>query len=346
MACALATTAAPSAQAQPAPAAPAQPSPAAPAPGAARPSSDRVQTAAAEYDAGRRAFMEQKFEEAAVHFENAWHDAPRAAALRNAIRSRMDAKQLARAATLAELGERLYPDDAATMALVRSTLDAAAPKLHKITLGCEPECGVAVDGRAVTLENGKRFTFFVDPGPHEVLASWSEGRSKRLPITGEAGTSEEVSVVAPPLPPRPPPVVAGRPRPYVRPKPLGPAVFFIGAGLTAAGIAATLVSGADARENPGVDTVRRDCVGLGESCPTYQKGREAQLRTNVLLGGTIGFGVVTAVLGLFFTQWSSPQQQGKAAPAPWASPGAGGASARMTFGAWPGGAHVGVAGDL
>jgi hypothetical protein len=33
----------------------------------------------------------------------------------------------------------------------------------------------------------------------------------------------------------------------------------------------------------------------------------SQTRTNVILGATIGVGVATAVIGIFFTQWSSPK---------------------------------------
>src|SRR5450432_2394137 len=77
---------------------------------AAPPSAERIRSGAAEYDAGGGAFMENKYEEAAIHFENAFHDAPRAEALRNAIRARKDAKQFARAATLAALAERIYAD--------------------------------------------------------------------------------------------------------------------------------------------------------------------------------------------------------------------------------------------
>ena len=70
------------------------------------------------------------------------------------------------------------------------------------------------------------------------------------------------------------------------------------------GIGATIASGIDAKNNPGVDAVKRDCAGMDESCATYQKGRDAQFRTNVILGGTIGVGVLTAVVGTFFTRWS------------------------------------------
>jgi hypothetical protein len=45
-------------------------------------------------------------------------------------------------------------------------------------------------------------------------------------------------------------------------------------------------------------------VGQGEACPTYQRGKSAELRTNVVLGATAGVGLVTAVIGVFFTEWA------------------------------------------
>jgi hypothetical protein len=89
-------------------------------------------------------------------------------------------------------------------------------------------------------------------------------------------------------------------------KPLGPAVFVALASATAFGVGATILSGIDAKNNPGPDAVRRECAGQGESCPAYQRGVAAQTRTNVVLGSTIGLGVATAVVGIFLTGWSSP----------------------------------------
>ena len=88
-------------------------------------------------------------------------------------------------------------------------------------------------------------------------------------------------------------------------RPLGPAVFFVAAGVTVAAGAATIVSGIATQNDPGPDAVRRECAGQGPSCPLYQEGQDAETRTNILLGATIGAAVVTGVIGLFFTQWSS-----------------------------------------
>lgn len=281
----------------------------------APPSAERIRAAAAEYDAGRRAFLDRKYEDAAVHFENAWHDAPRAEALRNAIRARRDAKQPARAATLAALAEQAYADDTTTMVVVHDTLTATGPHLHKVTLTCAPACGVAADGRAVSLDDTTKLVFYLSPGAHDVLVSWGEEKTKQIRIDAHAGAQQELALEAPkPAPPAPvaAPAPAAAPAPVAREappprhgKPLGPAVFFIGVGLTVAAGVATTVSGIDAANNPGADAVRQNCVGQGDACPDYQKGRSAQLRTNVLIGVTAGLAVVTGVVGLFFTDWAS-----------------------------------------
>jgi hypothetical protein len=284
----------------------------------APPSAERLKSAAEEYDRGRRAYLANDFEQAAIHFENAYNDAPRAEALRNAIRARTQAKQLARAATLSALAQSLYASDAATMELATATLDEAKTKLHAVRIACTPECGVAADGRVVSLNDSKTFLVFLDPGPHDLAVSWSGDRTKAAHVEAKPGGQEDLALEAPPLATPPPPTAtataptatgapttttAPPPEPPSR-KPLGRVPFYIGAGLTVVGIGATVASGIDAQNNPGVDAVKRDCVGQGESCPTYRKGVDAQTRTNVILAATGGVALVTAVVGIFFTQWS------------------------------------------
>jgi hypothetical protein len=88
-------------------------------------------------------------------------------------------------------------------------------------------------------------------------------------------------------------------------KPFSPTVFVAFAGLSILGVGATVWSGLDAEANPGQTAVRRDCVGMGDSCSIYREGLAAQLRTNVILGVTGAFAVSATVIGLFFTDWSS-----------------------------------------
>ena len=277
-------------------------------------SAERIRSAAEEYDRGRRAFVAGTFDEAAVHFENAYNDAPRAEALRNAVRARRAAKQGARAATLASLAAARYGDDATTMALVKETLGALASQLYEVRVACDPECGVAADGRVVSLSDAAKVTVYVDPGKRDLIVSWSGDRTKRITVDAVAGGHTDLHVTAP-VPVAAPPAPSAsldatrRPDDVDHPprssKPLPPGVFIAGAALTAVGIAATIVSGLDAQSNPGKDAVLRDCVGQGESCPTYQRGKSAELRTNVLLGATLGVGIITGVIGVFFTRWRS-----------------------------------------
>jgi hypothetical protein len=294
----------------------------------ATPSAERLKSAAEEYDRGRRAYLANDFEQAAIHFENAYNDAPRAEALRNAIRARTQAKQLARAATLSALAQSLYASDAATMELATATLKEAKTKLHEVRISCTPECGVAADGRVVSLTDSKTFVVFLDPGAHDLAVSWSGDRTKAAHIDARAGGSDDLTLEAP-APTAPPPTATVTTAPTVAPpptttatgpetpppsrKPLGRVPFFIGAGLTVVGVGATIASGIDAQNNPGVDAVKRDCVGQGESCPTYKKGVDAQTRTNVILAATGGVALVTAVIGVFFTQWSDVPPEKKAA---------------------------------
>lgn len=280
----------------------------------ATPSAERIKSAAAEYDAGRRAFTDGKFEDAAAHFENAYHDAPNAQTLRNAIRARKQAGQLARAASLSVIAFSKYPDDEPTTAIVKETLAEAAPKLFKLSVSCEPECGVAADGRVLSLEDSKKLVVFFNPGPHAVVVSWPGDRTKQVDLAAKAGAAQEFTFVAPPMPAKPVGPGSGGVEAPPSTKPLGPALFFVGLGLTAVAGGVTIWSGLDTINNPGVDAVRQQCAGKTESCPAYQDGLASQLRTNILIGVTSGLGAITAVVGLFLTQWSSPTQEPVPAP--------------------------------
>lgn len=299
---------------------------------------ERLRSAASEYDSGRRAFSEKDYEGAAAHFENAFHDAANASALRSAIRARRKAGQLARAATLANLASVKYAKDAPTAAVVREVIKEAHSKLDRVTLRCTPDCGVAADGRAISLEDGPQAVFYLDPGEHALVVSWSADRNRSQTVTATPGGEDTLTFEAPVAAPPPPPVVAVAPAPStpeeVKRKPLNPAFFYSAAGLTAVSIGVLVWSGVDAENNPGVAAVRRDCVGQGTSCPEYKAGLSAQLRTNILIGTTAGLGAVAGVLGAFFTDWSgkkaerpSPPIQGSFSPLP----GGGAVAVRGTF---------------
>ena len=295
------------------------------------PSADRLKSAAEEYDRGRRAFLADDYDGAAVHFENAYRDAPRAETLRLAIRARRKGKQLARAAILAAVAQQRYPDDAPTAQLAKETLAEAAPQLNEYVIDCNADCAIAADGRVVSQSDAQKHRIFLDPGSHELGVSFKQGGVAKH-VDAKRGGKDTLAFEAPPAPVAPPVVVTPPPPPVVpeqpaSTKPFGPAVFFIGAGITVAVGAGTVLSGIDTKNSPGVDAVRKACAGKDTSCPEYQDGKSKETRTNVLLGVTIGAAAITGVIGLFFTQWSSSPVKVGAAP----TPGGGSIGATGTF---------------
>jgi hypothetical protein len=295
------------------------------------PSAERLKSAAEEYDLGRRTYLAGKYEEAAIHFETAFHDAPRPEPLRAAIRARRAAHQDARAASLASLAAVRYATDPPTLDMANEALSELSPRLLGISLACTPDCEVAVDGRVVSLLDAKQHVFYVTPGSHAVVASWSGDRSKRVTVEGNANVVRDVTLLAPPVPSpsstsagaapvtSPPPPPSESTKASSGGKPFAPAVFAVGVSLTALGIGATIVSGVLAENDPGKAAVLRDCVGQGTGCPTYQDGKSAELRTNVILAATGGVAVVTAVIGVFLTQWTRTSASAGARVEPFAA---------------------------
>jgi len=80
--------------------------------------------------------------------------------------------------------------------------------------------------------------------------------------------------------------------------------------------------------------VRAECVGAmaTPSCPAYEQGQAAQLRTNIALGVTGGVALATTLVGIFFTQWSAPKS--RATPV----------AVKLEGGVLPGGGSIGLGG--
>jgi hypothetical protein len=315
-----ASAAAPPATASPSPSAPAPAQPPAFAPGT--PGAGQIQFAAREHDLGYRAYINNEYDEAASHFENAFFAAPNPAELRSAIRARRDGGELARAATLAAIGQRRFPDDAVTGKVASEVIALARPHVHEVRISSPDKYSVAIDDKIVAAERFTESTLFMTPGPHELLVSWSDDRNTRIPIDAREGGTQSLELDPPELPPPAPvpvptpppapvPAVVVPPPPAAPPpisKPFDPAVFIAGAGLTAVGAGLIVWSGIDTLNNPGQGKVKSECSG--GSTPTcqsdYQTGINEQFRTNVIIAATAAVAGATAVIGLFFTQWSPP----------------------------------------
>lgn len=276
---------------------------------------ERIRTAAEEFDAGRRAFTAGDFASAAEHFENADRDAPAPEALRMAIRARFAAKHFDRVATLATAALDRYPDDKSTVAFAKEMLAKVPKRLHRLTVTCDEPCTLLLDRRIAPTAESTSSVIYVEPGEHDIVAGWSEGRTKRRTVDAEAGGATELAFEAPPIPEKPPEPVPPPPKPKPvepkeeEPKGLQPVYFYGALGITGVLTGVTVWSALDMRADPGKDKVREDCAGKDESCPTYQDALSSQKRTNVLLITTGVAAAGTAVLGAFFTDWSGAKDE-------------------------------------
>jgi hypothetical protein len=280
---------------------------------AKNPTPQQIKTAAEEFDRGIKAAQAGNFDEAAAHFEAADREAPSPDALKAAIRARRDAKQGARAATLAALALARHASHQDLAAFARGVLDQFSPGLHKVAVSCDPDCLLVVDNKLVPAEAAAKITLYLDPGPHAVSAGWGD-KTQSKEITASAGGASALSFSPPkdtPPPSSPSSSPASAPpasteiSPTSPPKGgLSPAFTYVGIGLTVALGGASIWSGLDAQSNPGPDKVKEKCVGLGESCPEYKDGLSRQRRTNLLLAATGGTAVLTGVVAAFLTDWS------------------------------------------
>jgi hypothetical protein len=310
----------------------------------AEPTPAQVRTAAEAFDRGREAYKTEDYVEAAEQFESADANAPSPAALELAIRARDKAGQLDRAATLAALALARHPDDPNIQKIAPSIVERAKAELFKLDLKCDEACDVTVAGKITPGRRATDRTVFLISGTYAVRAGWPGDRSLSKSVEAIKGEQGTVEFRAPEVVVEPAkavvPVVT-QPKPVEEDEPaksgkLPPVVFWVGTGLTAVLGGVTLWSGIDTQNNPGADRVREACKSGSSECDSlYQDGLGKQHRTNALLGATAGVGVVTAVVGIFFTDWggskkpaSDTAEAGKARPQgfsiqPWVSVGSG-----------------------
>ena len=286
-----------------------------------------VGSAAAAFQEGQRAQLARDFSRAAEFFEIADHAAPSAAALRSAIRSHQAAGHAARAATLALVAERRDAGDAQSVQLARSVLDELGPRLARVHVACTPECSVAVDHHAVSESATTSATFFVDPGARTLETRWTGRGDRTRTLECTAGRDVEVSLDAPPVvapsvtpvvpavtpvlvvtAPIPPnsqdPRVATDARPR---RPLSPAVFWVGVGLTAVSSGLLVWS--------GLDTLSaRDAYVAAPTQSLYQSGVASEVRSNVFVGTALGLALTTALTGILLTEWSPARRSAAMLP--------------------------------
>lgn len=295
----------------------------------AEPSPTDIKAAARAFDHAREAYGSEDYEMAADQFETADGHAPSAVALQWAIDSHHRAGHAARAATLAALAKQRHPDVAELVELADRVIAETESELLEVQVVCEEPCELLVDNKIVHGRPASTRTLFLEPGEYSIKASFGEGRkSKPEEVRGVADDTRSVLFSPPALgatgtgddaPP------AGMDDPFAddfesTDQPVAdvaptaepssgwsPAIFWVGASLTAVSGVVTIWSGLDTQNNPGPDAVREECRGQGESCPAYQDGLKRQNRTNILLGVTGGLAAFTVVAAVL-TDWSGAPQ--------------------------------------
>ncbi len=278
-----------------------------------------VKSAGASFDSARSAFRDGNFSEAAEHFEAADSSVPAAKTLLLAMEARDRAGQKDRAATLAALVLARHGADEEVSARASEFLKGSKKELFELRVECVPSCELVVGTRLIHGGPQESRTVYLVAGDHRLQATWDSDRIREEIVAGEAGAMSTTTFAAPAptlTPPRVGPVAAKLPHKMPAPGEsstgLPQSVFWTGVGLTVIAGGASAWSYVDAVNNPGVERVKRECQAEGnrEVCEaTLEQGQNADKRTNIILAVAGGLGLTTAVVGLFFTDWDTENEQ-------------------------------------
>lgn len=277
----------------------------------ARAEDPRLSEARASYRAGAQAYDAGNFGVAGPAFARADTLAPNETALRLALVSCSRVEDAVLCMNLVERARaRDLLADAREAVAVRFTSRAS-----RLVVACaDPSsCTARLDG--VDLAAGPTWTV---PGAH-VLELGAGVAAERRSIALEAGASLSVTVPssretlpaprasAAPLAPAPV-ATPSSPPPPTEPVPqreargISPVWFWALAGVTVAAGAATTVSGIDTLD-------QHSAFGRAPSDAAAARGRDAQLRTNVLLAGTGALAIATTLVGTFAVRWGATPRE-------------------------------------
>jgi hypothetical protein len=292
---------------------------------------ERVEAAEAAYDEGVHLYGEGDYTEAGRAFERADALLPARAAMENAIRAYREGGDDRRAATVASA---LVERDASARRQARF-VPAVAERSFKLIISCDAPCSLSVDGE----ETRYRTFFFAPNEPHFFRASFDTG-VRETASTGEAGEVRELVLEAPEPDEQdgegPPDIVAPNDGDRGRQSPSdddsgGIGVLPLWATLSAAAVTAGL-AGVTIWSGIDTESARADY----DAAPTLDKleaGQAKETRTNVLLGVTIGMGVLTVAMAVF-TDWGGGDEDGDDA------------SVRFGVGPMDGGAVASISGTM
>jgi hypothetical protein len=267
-----------------------------------------VSAAANAFARGQKAEIAGDHEGAAELYELADSIAPAPEALRSALKARKAAGQLATAAVHAEALLERYPDDKKSTDFAKATLEEAMKRFARYHVRCVPSaCNLVVDGAAVSTEDKPLHVIYVEPGKHELRATFGTRQTEPQASEGVLGESQSLTFEEPPETETPalakttsggsgdigtvPPADSGT----TSRGGLPPWIFITSAVVTA-GVGGVAIWS-------GVDTLdAHDRYEGNETRSAYNNGKDREKRTNWLIGGTAVAGTATIVL-LAFTNW-------------------------------------------
>lgn len=269
----------------------------------AQPTTAEARRAAGEaYDRGTSAMLANDFRAAAHFFEQAYHLAPAAVALKQAVRAHDRAGNQFRAANLAIRLRDQYPNDADGQSLATDVLNRYAAQYAEVHATCHG-CAILVNDAVVSENVDGMVRFFIQPNSSAVVTGSFQYGNVSAPATGAAGAVIEVPAFeAPPPPPEPETPVAGTAGPTIivqERRGTPPALFYAGLGVTAAVGAVTIWSGIDTMS--GVDAYRTNPTQAA-----LDAGQSKELRTNILIGATSAAAAATVIFAIV-TDWGGDE---------------------------------------
>ena len=275
-----------------------------------------VAAAASAFSRAQEAEARGDLARAASLYELADRLSPAAPALRNATRARMAAGQLSSAAVNAEELRRRYGGDAASVALAEEVLTEARQKLARLLAQCTLECHVVVDGLAASTQLKRAHVVYIEPGAHKIVARFEDETTVTSAVEARAGQDDRIELVKPaaaPYQPSEAPAPVTPAAPAAPAPPASPAADRASGGLSpVVGIVlggAALALGAGAVWS-GLDTKSaKDDFEQNPSREAFDRGEAKDTRTNVLIGASAAFGVASLVVLAFATDWAGRSEQ-------------------------------------
>jgi hypothetical protein len=256
--------------------------------------------AAQQFEEGATAFDRGDFVHAADAFERAYRLAPNTDSVWNAARARQLADELPRAATLYARFLREAPTDTRDRNVAAALLVSLAARFGRIEVHGEGIEQLVVDERP-----SEDRIVYVSPGAHVVRAVVAGAHLQQTTVlrpgdvmglvfqapapvvSAEADRAQQPDRSRPGMLATSPPERSG-----------GVSPWFVAAGGVLTGIAVATTIGS------GFSTLAaRDAFNASPTASNLATGQSMQARTNVLLGVSIGLGLITTATAIWLVDW-------------------------------------------